>query len=179
MLKLLGELSERTFLTVELGLQTIHDKTAELINRGHTFDTFLDSFEKLKNMGIRTCVHMINGLPGETREMMLETAEKVSDLHPGCVKIHMLHITKGTKLSEMFKNTPFPLLSKEEYISLVCDQIELTAPDIVIERVTGGGDKRILEAPLWTCDKRSVLNGIDKELRRRDSFQGKKSRTSI
>jgi hypothetical protein len=178
-LNLLGELSKRTFLTVELGLQTIHDETAELINRGHTFGTFLDSFEKLKNMEIRTCVHMINGLPGETREMMLETAEKVSDLHPACIKIHMLHITKGTKLSEMYKEDPFPLLSKEEYISLVCDQIELTAPDIVIERVTGDGDKRILEAPLWTCDKRSVLNGIDKELRRRDSFQGQKSRTSI
>ncbi|MBP0962399.1 MAG: radical SAM protein, partial [Oscillospiraceae bacterium] len=161
------------------GLQTIHDKTAELINRGHTFGIFLESFEKLKSMGIRTCIHMINGLPGETREMMLETAERVSGLHPGCIKIHMLHITQGTKLSKMYRTDPFSLLSKEEYISLVCDQIELTAPDIVIERVTGDGDKRILEAPLWTCDKRSVLNGIDKELRIRDSFQGKKSRTTI
>ncbi|MBQ5989493.1 MAG: TIGR01212 family radical SAM protein [Oscillospiraceae bacterium] len=178
-LKLLGDLSEQTFLTVELGLQTIHDKTAELINRGHTFGIFLESFEKLKSMGIRTCIHIINGLPGETRKMMLETAERVSGLHPGCIKIHMLHITKGTNLSEMYRTAPFPLLSKEEYISLVCDQIELTTPDIVIERVTGDGDKRILEAPLWTCDKRSVLNGIDKELKRRDSFQGKKSRTTI
>lgn len=177
-LKLLGEISAGTFLTVELGLQTIHDRTAEFINRGHTFSTFLKSYEKLKDMGIRTCIHMINGLPGETREMMLETAEKISELHPGAVKIHMLHITGGTKLSEIYKADPFPLLSKEEYISLVCDQIELTAPDIVTERVTGDGDKRILEAPLWTCDKRSVLNGIDKELKRRDSFQGKKSRAS-
>ncbi|WP_347493742.1 TIGR01212 family radical SAM protein [Ruminococcus sp. HUN007] len=140
--ELLSELSEHTFLTVELGLQTIHDKTAELINRGHSFSTFIRGFSKLKERGIRTCIHMINGLPGETYEMMMETAETVSSLHPGSVKIHMLHIIRGTKLAEMYTADPFPLPDRDEYISLVCDQIEIMAPDTVIERVTGDGDKK-------------------------------------
>ena len=176
-LELLKTLSGRTFLTVELGLQTIHDQTAEIINRGHDFKAFLDTFEKLKEAGINVCVHMINGLPGETKEMMTETAERISLLKPRSMKIHMLHIIKGTRLAEMYEKEPFHLLTKEEYISLVCDQIELISPDIVIERVTGDGNRETLTAPLWTCDKRSVLNGIDLELKRRDSFQGKNTRT--
>ena len=176
-MELLKSLAERTFLTVELGLQTMHDRTAELINRGHSFSAFLDTFGKLKEAGINVCVHMINGLPGETFEMMKETAKRISLLKPRSMKIHMLHIVKGTRLAEMYEKEPFHLLTKEEYISLVCDQIDLISPDIVIERVTGDGNKETLIAPLWTCDKRSVLNGIDKELKRRDSFQGKNLRT--
>lgn len=168
----LSVLSTETFLTVELGLQTIHDSTAELINRGHNFSVFTEAFDKLKKAGINVCVHIINGLPGETREMMLETAECVNRLHPRSMKIHMLHIIRGTKLAQMYEENPFSLLTRDEYIGLVCDQIERIAPDIVIERVTGDGDKKTLVAPLWTCDKRSVLNGIDKELARRKTYQG-------
>jgi len=169
----LAELSASTFLTVELGLQTIHDTTAEFINRGHTYSEFLKGYEKLKKAGIRVCVHIINGLPGETREMMMQTAECVSSLKPRSMKIHMLHIINGTRLAQIYEENPFHLLTRDEYINLVCDQIEITDPDIVIERVTGDGKKETLAAPLWTCDKRSVLNGIDKELRRRDSWQGR------
>lgn len=174
----LTELSSETFLTVELGLQTVHDRTSELINRGHSFSTFLNTFKALKEAGINTCVHIINGLPGENREMMMETAETVSELHPKSMKIHMLHIIKGTKLARLYSENPFHLLTKEEYISLVCDQIENILPDIVIERVTGDGNKATLAAPLWTCDKRSVLNGIDMELSRRGTWQGKNKETA-
>lgn len=171
-LSYLTQLSEKTFLTVELGLQTVHDTTAELINRCHTYEEFLAAYTRLKNAGINVCVHIINGLPGETKEMMLETAKTVSCLSPAGVKIHMLHIVKGTALADMYAKEPFHLLTKEEYTELVCDQIEIMSPDIVIERVTGDGSKDTLIAPLWTCDKRSVLNGIDKELKRRNTFQG-------
>lgn len=172
----LSKLSEKTFLTVELGLQTIHDNTAGLINRCHSFGEFMETYTRLVSSGIKTCVHIINGLPGETREMMMQTAEKVSRLRPQSIKIHMLHIIKGTVLESMYKENPFHLLTKDEYINIVCDQIEIMHPDIVIERLTGDGDKSTLAAPLWTCDKRSVLNGIDKELKCRDTWQGKKIR---
>ena len=174
MLEYLKKLSEKTFLTVELGLQTIHDNTAGLINRCHSFEEFTGTYTRLMSAGIKTCIHIINGLPGETREMMMQTAEEVSRLRPQSIKIHMLHIIKGTLLESIYKENPFHLLTKDEYINIVCNQIEIMHPDIVIERLTGDGDKSTLEAPLWTCDKRSVLNGIDKELKHRDTWQGKK-----
>lgn len=172
MLEYLRTLSEKTFLTIELGLQTIHDHTAELINRCHTYSEFLKTYTRLRQCGINVCIHIINGLPGETSEMMMETAAVVSSLEPTGVKIHMLHIVKGTALAEMYEKEPFHLLSREEYINIVCDQIEYMSPNIVIERLTGDGNKATLVGPLWTCDKRSVLNGIDKELKRRDTYQG-------
>ncbi len=175
----LKELSEKTFLTVELGLQTVHDRTAELINRCHSFGQFTETFSRLKDAGINTGVHIINGLPGETYSMMMETAERVSSLGPRSVKIHMLHIIRGTALERLYDKNPFHILTKDEYISTVCDQIEIMSPDIVIERVTGDGDKKTLVSPLWTCDKRSVLNGIDMELRRRDTWQGKKTEPAL
>lgn len=170
----LKRLSEKTFLTVELGLQTIHDSTAHIINRCHSFGEFYETYEKLKSEGINTCIHIINGLPYETREMMMQSAEAVSRLRPGSIKIHMLHIIKNTVLEKMYNEEPFHLLTRDEYIDIICDQIEIMHPDIVIERLTGDGDKNTLAAPLWTCDKRAVLNGIDKELKRRDTWQGKK-----
>lgn len=169
----LEELSKRTYLTVELGLQTIHDGTAQLINRCHTYDDFLRGYELLQKKGIDICVHIINGLPGETREMMLATAEELGRLRPQAVKIHLLHIIRGTVLADMFSRSEFRELDKEEYIGIVCDQLERLPQETVIERLTGDGDRETLIAPLWSRDKRSVLNGIDKELRRRDTVQGR------
>lgn len=160
-------------LTVELGLQTIHDQTAELINRGHTFDDFLRGFELLKNHNIRACVHIINGLPGETPEMMLETARALGKLRPDGVKIHSLHVLRGTRLFEQYQRGKILLLTRGEYIDITARQLELLPPETVIERVTGDGDKSLLAAPKWSADKIAVLGGLDKRLAELDTFQGR------
>ncbi len=177
-LGLLDELNRRTFLTVELGLQTVHDRTAERINRCHSYREFLEGYRALAERGIRVCVHLINGLPGENREMMLETARQVAALSPWGIKLHMLHILKGTKLAEEYGRAPFPLLELEEYASLVCDQLEELPPETVVERVTGDGPREKVAAPLWTLRKREVLAAVDKELARRNSFQGCRRRAA-
>lgn len=161
-------------VTVELGLQSVHDSTAAVINRGHTYAEFLQGYELLKQAGIRTCVHIINGLPGETSEMMQETAEKLGKLYPEGVKIHLLHVIKGAKLAKMYENGIYTPLTKEEYIDITVRQLELLPPETVIERITGDGDKSKLLAPLWSMDKISVLGGIDKAQAERDSWQGKR-----
>lgn len=160
-------------VTVELGLQSIHDNTAEIINRGHTFEEFLTGYNMLKNAGIRVCVHIINGLPSETAEMMLKTAETLGKLRPDGVKIHLLHVIRGTKLHQMYEKGEYIPMTKEEYIDVTVRQLELLPPETVIERITGDGDKSKLIAPLWSADKISVLGGIDKAQAERDSFQGK------
>ena len=170
---MLASLSERTYLTVELGLQSIHDRTALLCNRCHTYEDFLNGFRLLKERGINVCVHIINGLPGESREMMLETAETVGELGIHAIKIHLLHILKGTVLAEMFERGEFKAMEQTEYVSLVCDQIERLPKEVIIERVTGDGARSELIAPLWSLKKFCVMNDIDKELYRRNSFQGK------
>lgn len=158
-------------LTVELGLQTIHDSTAMLVNRCHTFAEFLRGYEMLKVHGIRVCVHIINGLPHESYDMMLETARILGKLRPDGVKIHLLHILKGTNLCNMYKQGEFAPLEKSEYIDIVARQLELLPPETVIERVTGDGDKRLLVAPLWSADKISILGGLDERLAELDTFQ--------
>lgn len=168
----LAELSERTYLSVELGLQTVHDVTAERINRCHTYGDFLRGFEMLKSRGVNVCVHIINGLPGETRDMMLETVRRVGGLGIHGIKIHLLHVIEGTALAEQYRRGEFQVMEREEYIELVCDQLELLPPDVLIERLTGDGARESLIAPLWSRDKRAVLNGIDKEMRRRNTVQG-------
>ena len=169
--ELLREINEKTFLTVELGLQTVHEKTAALINRGHSYETFLKGYEKLK--GLNVCVHLINGLPTESREMMLESAKEVSSLRPHAVKIHMLYLENGTKMSEDYKKEPFHILSLKEYVDVTVSQLEFFHPETVIGRLTGDGKADKLIEPLWSIKKFCVLNEIDKEFRRRDSFQGK------
>lgn len=163
----LGELSERTYLTVELGLQTIHDDTARRINRCHSYAEFLDGYEKLASRGINTVIHIINGLPDETEEMMIQTAEAVAQLRPHGVKIHMLHLISGTKMADEYREKPFHILTLEEYVDIVCAQLELLPQETVIQRVTGDGDPRTLIAPLWTLKKFVVMNEIDKKLRSR------------
>lgn len=168
----LGRLSERTYLTVELGLQTVHDKTAARLNRCHTYKDFLNGYRLLRSRGVNVCVHIINGLPGETPKMMLETAQALAELDIHGIKIHLLHIIRGTALAEQYERGEFSVLEPEDYVEIVCDQLEILPPSVVIERLTGDGDKSTLIAPLKSTDKKAILNGIDKELRRRGTVQG-------
>ena len=167
----LRDISKRTFLMVELGLQTACDTVAFWLNRCHTFDDFLRGYEKLN--GIFTCVHIINGLPGENRDDMLYTAEKVAELAPSAVKIHLLHVLRGTVLEKDYAEGGFSAMTLEDYVSTVCDQLELLPAETVIERLTGDGAEDALIAPLWSKKKLVVQNEIDKELVRRNSYQGK------
>ncbi|MBQ7959076.1 MAG: TIGR01212 family radical SAM protein [Oscillospiraceae bacterium] len=168
----LKELSEKTYLTVELGLQTIHDKTGERINRCHSYADFLKGYNMIKERGIPVCVHLINGLPGETHEMMVETAREVGKLNPDFAKLHLLHIIKGTKIAEEFERGEFSLMTLPEYVSVICDQLEVLPQEIVIQRVTGDGKKEDLIGPMWSLKKFVVMNEIDKEMVRRNSHQG-------
>lgn len=170
----LSELNKRTYLIVELGLQSIFDETGEKINRCHSYAEFLDGYEKLKNRGIRTCVHLILGLPGETHGMMLESAKTVARLRPECVKLHLLHVMKGTKIAEQYLRGEFPVMTRNEYVNTVVDCLEYFHEDTVIQRLTGDGGKDVLIAPLWSLKKFVVLNEIDKEMVRRDTYQGQK-----
>ena len=172
-LELLCEINSCTELTVELGMQTVHEKTINKINRGYSHEEFVNGYRKLKNLGIRVCLHIINGLPDETVEMMIETARQTAKLHPDGVKLQMLHIIRGTKLGDIYENMSFPLLSREEYIDIIVRQLELLPPETVIERITGDGDKSKLIAPKWTMDKIAVLGGIDKAMADRNTWQGK------
>ena len=170
-LNYLAELAERTSLTVELGLQTVHEKTAEIINRCYSFGDFLETYRLLKSKNIRVCIHIINGLPFETAEMMIETAASVGKLRPDGMKIHSLHVIKGTRLAEMLNE--ITLLTREQYVETVVSQLEYIPPETVIERITGDCDKTKLIAPLWSADKIAVLGAIDKRLAELDTWQGR------
>ncbi len=170
-LNYLAELAERTNLTVELGLQTVHEKTAEIINRCYSFGDFLETYRLLKSKNIRVCIHIINGLPFETAEMMIETAASVGKLRPDGMKIHSLHVIKGTRLAEMLNE--ITLLTREQYVETVVSQLEYIPPETVIERITGDCDKTKLIAPLWSADKIAVLGAIDKRLAELDTWQGR------
>ena len=172
-IELLCELNSRTNLTVELGMQTVHESTINLINRCYTHEEFLDGYYKLKEKNIRVCLHIINGLPYESAEMMLETARQIAVLHPEGLKIQMLHVIKGTKLADMYADSKISLLSREEYIDITVKQLELLPPETVIERITGDGDKSKLIAPDWSKNKIAVLGGIDKEIAVRNTYQGR------
>ncbi len=162
-------------VTVELGLQTAHDITAKKINRCHSYDDFLKGFELLKSFGLRVCVHIINGLPGETNEMMLDTARRLGMLlrENDGIKIHLLHVITGTVLFDMYERGEYVPIEKERYIDITARQLEVLPGYVVIERLTGDGDKKKLAAPLWSMDKISVLGGIDKHMTELDTYQGK------
>ena len=168
----LGELNKRTNLWVELGLQTIHDSTSKVINRGHDYKTFIDGVEKLKSKNIKIIVHIINGLPGEDYNMMMETAKAVADLNVHGIKIHLLHVIKDTPMAKMLEKNMMTLMTQEEYVNLVCDQLEILPPEMIIHRLTGDGKKEDLVGPLWSLKKWEVLNAIDDTLKARNSYQG-------
>lgn len=169
---MLAGFAKRTYLTVELGLQSIHDSTAALCNRCHTYADFLRGYDLLRERGIDVCVHIINGLPHETQEMMLDTARTVGALRPHAIKIHLLHILKNTPLAEMYAKGEFRAMEMDEYISTVCRQLELIPAETVIQRLTGDGARSELIAPMWSLRKFDVMNGIDKMLFERGTYQG-------
>ncbi|MCG8499853.1 MAG: TIGR01212 family radical SAM protein [Firmicutes bacterium] len=172
-LDLLDELNQETYLWVELGLQTIHEPTAKLIRRGYPLSAFEEAVGQLRNRNINAVAHLIFGLPWETDEQILSSVKYVAHSGIQGVKLHLMHILKGTDLHILYETEPFPLLSQEKYISLIADAIELLPPEMVIHRMTGDGAKQLLVAPKWSGHKRAVLNGIEKELRQRDTYQGK------
>lgn len=173
-LNYLEELSKKTYLTVELGLQTIHEETSKLINRGHDLKCFEETLNKLRKKNINVVVHIINGLPYETKEMMLETVKYLSTKDIQGIKIHMLHILKNTVLATLYEKEKFHVLTLEEYVDIVIEQLELLPSDLVIHRVTGDPNPNDLIEPTWLIKKFGVLNEIDKEMVRRDTYQGKK-----
>lgn len=168
----LSELNERTNLWVELGLQTIHDSTSKLINRGHDYNEFLKGLEKLKARNIKVIVHIINGLPGEDYNMMMETAKAVANMGVDGIKIHLLHVIKDTPMEKMLQKGMLTLMNQEEYINLVCDQLEILPETMIVHRLTGDGKRDELVGPLWSLKKWEVLNAIDDELKKRNSYQG-------
>ena len=168
----LGELNKRTNLWVELGLQTIHDVTSKKINRGHDYDTFLEGLKKLQDRNIKVVVHIINGLPGEDYNMMMETAKAVADMNVDGIKIHLLHVIKDTALARSLEKNQFELMDRDEYINLVCDQLEILPPEMIIHRLTGDGKRDELVGPMWSLKKWEVLNDIDRTLKERDTYQG-------
>ncbi len=170
---LLASYAPKTHLWVEIGLQSIHDRTLELINRGHTFSQFLDAFHRVKSRGLRVCVHVILGLPGETYEMMMETADTLAALGIDGLKIHHLYVAEKTILARMYKRGEVKVMSFEEYLPLVCDFLERIPPHVTIQRLTGELRGEYLIAPEWGLSKKAVINAIEREFARRGSFQGK------
>lgn len=152
---------------IELGLQTIHDRTARRINRGYFLPVFESSYRILKEQGFSVIIHIIYGLPGESREDMLDTVRYISGLdpHPDGVKLQLLHILKGTKMAEEYERDPFHILTLEEYTDLIVDSLRILPEDVVIHRMTGDGPKGLLIAPMWSGDKKRVLNTLNRAIR--------------
>ncbi|MDR3288418.1 MAG: TIGR01212 family radical SAM protein [Peptococcaceae bacterium] len=171
----LAELNRRTYLWVELGLQTIHKRTLDWIGRGHDYRQFLQGARALQKHRIRVCAHLILGLPGESREDMLASAQAVARLPAQGIKLHLLHVLRGTRLAAAFQRQEIPLLGREQYVALVADILEILPADMVIQRLTGDGPPADLIAPAWSRKKWEILNAIDAELERRNSWQGIRS----
>ena len=170
----LKELNKKTFLTIELGLQTIHEKTTKLINRCHDLKCFEEMVKKLHERNIFVVAHVINGLPYETKEMMIDTIKYLNNLNIDGIKIHMLSILKDTPLEKLYHEKPFHLLTKEEYVDIVCEELEYLKPEIVIQRLTGDPMESELIEPKWLTKKVSVLNDIDKLMAKKNIYQGNK-----
>ena len=170
----LEDLSKRTYLTVELGLQTIHEKTSILINRCHTLECFTNMVNKLRKRNINVVVHIINGLPYETKEMMVDTVKYLSNIDIQGIKIHMLSILKNTELAKLYEKEKFKILTREEYIDIVVEQLEYLREDIIINRLTGDPMVSDLIEPKWITNKTTILNDIDKLMKSKDTYQGKK-----
>lgn len=172
-IKLLAGYAKDYYVCVEYGLQSIHDKTLKLINRGHDAECFLNAVKMTQNKNIKICAHIILGLPKETKKDMLETAKTLADLNIDGVKIHALSALKGTQLTKMYENKEWTPLEEDDYIDIVCDILEILPPKTTIHRLTGSGLHDILVAPMWLGSRHYTLNKIHRELERRDSWQGK------
>ena len=173
-LELLARLNRRKPVWVELGLQTIHEESATRIQRGYSLPVFENAVRELKAAGLTVIVHVILGLPDETKAQMLDTVRYLADFQPAIdgIKLQLLHILRGTKLAELYEQAPFPVFSMDEYIELLIECIRLLPPDMVIHRISGDGPKKLLVAPEWSGNKRTFLNAFSKALRESGCFQG-------
>ncbi len=172
-LDLLEELNHQKPVWIELGLQTIHDTTLTQIRSGYTLSQYETAVTMLHSRGITVIAHLILGLPGETKEMMLASVAHVAKLPIQGVKLHLLHVLKNTDLGRQYEEAPFPLFSLEEYCDFVADCVAMLPPEMVIHRLTGDGPRSLLLSPLWSTDKKRVLNTIQKSFKERDLWQGK------
>lgn len=172
-LDLLESYARKVPVWLELGLQTIHDRSLDWMNRGHHADAFYDAVARAQGRGLELCAHVILGLPGEAREEMLATAEVLAQMPVASVKIHNLYVVKNTPLESMYQQGKICLMEREEYVALLCDFIERLPPDRVIQRVSGDAPPDYLVAPLWCLDKGALLRAVDAEWIRRNSWQGK------
>lgn len=169
----LAELNERTYLWVEMGLQTIHESTSELINRAHDSQCYEEAVAKLRARGIRVCAHIIYGLPQETHEMMLDTGRAVAQMDVQGIKIHLLHLMRKTPMIKQYEAGLLRFLEKDEYIKLIVDTLEILPPEMIVHRLTGDAPRDLLIGPMWSLRKWEVLNGIDDELKQRNTWQSK------
>lgn len=169
------ELSERMHVTVELGLQTTYDETSKIINRAHTYDLYVKTVKRLRELApkVEIVSHLINGLPGENHKMMVENVRRcVTDNEIDGIKLHLLHLMTSTKMQRDYHEGRLKLLSMDEYVNIICDQLEIIPKNIVIHRITGDAPRDMLIGPMWSLKKWEVLNAIDKEMERRGSYQG-------
>lgn len=174
-LDLLSSLKERfpdKFIWIELGLQTIHQRTADFIRRGYELPCFEAAMKHLNAIGIPVIVHVILGLPGETEAQMLETVQYLNAFHPFGIKLQLLHVLENTDLADCYRNGDFDVLTKDAYLEIVTSCLEVLSPDIVVHRVTGDGPKKILIAPQWSADKRDVLNSLHALMKKKNAHQG-------
>ena len=168
----LSELNKKIPVVIELGLQTIHESTAKLINRGYELNVFVDAVKKLKDKNIEVVVHIINGLPHETKDMMLQTVKFLNDLEIDGIKIHSLFILKDTKLAKMYFNNEFTVQSLEDYVDVVTEQLALINENIIIHRINGDAPRDLLIEPQWSIKKLVVMNEIDKVMKQKNYYQG-------
>ncbi|MEY8338930.1 TIGR01212 family radical SAM protein [Lachnospiraceae bacterium 62-35] len=172
-LSLLLRLNRRKPVWIELGLQTIHETTARFIRRGYSLECFLKAFQALKSAGLTVIVHVILGLPGETYDMSLQTVRFLGQRGIDGIKLQLLHILSGTELASIYEKEPFPIMELSQYLDLVVDCIGSLPPSVVIHRISGDGPKRLLIAPLWSANKRLVLNSLTRRFQERGIYQGK------
>lgn len=171
-IELFQDYTRERHIWLELGLQSIHEKTLRLINRGHSAAAFLEAVHRLSGSNIHVCTHIIVGLPGETREDILETARAIATLPIHGIKIHSLLALKGTVIGDLYEKGEITMFSRDDYITIVCDILEILPPEMVIQRLTADGYRDIFIGPKWAVNKMEVLNAIDRELDRRNTYQG-------
>jgi len=172
-IEVLKELSQRTYVCVELGLQSIHEDSLKFLNRHHDYGQFLQAYQALQSIHVDTLIHLILGIPGETVDMMHATIREMNRLKPRGVKLHMLHVLRDTRLEELYRKGKVALFTRENYISLVVELVESLSPEIVVHRLTGERNPELFVAPMWALDKAGILNQIQKEMRERDTWQGR------
>lgn len=170
----LAELNERTYLWIEMGLQTIHESTSHLINRAHHTACYEEAVKKLRKHRIQICTHIIYGLPQETKQMMMDTVQAVAQMDIQGIKLHLLHLMRKTPMVKQYEAGLLRFLEMDEYVQLIVDSLELLPPNMIIHRVTGDAPRDLIIGPMWSLKKWEVLNAIDAELTRRNTWQGKR-----